>query len=73
MYVTAKEVAEHLGVKPKTVYKWAREGEIPCRRFGRTVIFSIEAIEGGTNGQKSDGKSVCREEGIRRADAGTDA
>lgn len=45
MYVTAKEVAEHLGVTDKTVYKWAREGIIPCRRFGRTVKFSIEDIE----------------------------
>lgn len=45
MYVTATEVAEHLGVTKQTVYKWAREGEIPCRRFGRTVKFSIEDIE----------------------------
>ncbi|MBQ3429165.1 MAG: helix-turn-helix domain-containing protein [Mogibacterium sp.] len=65
MYVTAKEVAQHLGVAQKTVYKWARQGEIPCRRFGRTVKFSIEAIEGGINGQKSDRPDVCREEGIR--------
>ena len=59
MYVTAREVAKHLGVTEKTVYKWARQGEIPCRRFGRTVKFSIEDIEGGANGQKSDGQSVC--------------
>ena len=45
MYVTAKEVAEHLGVTEQTVYKWARQGEIPCRRFGRTVKFSIEDID----------------------------
>ena len=53
MYVTAKEVAEHLGVTEKTVYKWAREGEIPCRRFGRTVKFSIEDIE---NKEDENGK-----------------
>lgn len=45
MYVTAKEVAVHLGVTEKTVYKWARQGEIPCRRFGRTVKFIIEDID----------------------------
>ena len=45
MYVTVKEVAQLLGVTEKTVYKWAREGEIPCRRFGRTVKFVIEDIE----------------------------
>ena len=44
-YVTAKEVAQYLGVTEKTIYKWARQGEIPCRRFGRTVKFSIEDID----------------------------
>lgn len=45
MYVTVKEVAKHLGVTEQTVYKWARQGEIPCRRFGRTVKFSIKDID----------------------------
>ena len=47
MYVTAKEVAQHLNITEKTVYKWAREGKIPSRRFGRTVKFSIEDIDEG--------------------------
>ena len=46
MYVTAKEVARHVNITEKTAYKWAREGKIPCRRFGRTVKFSIEDIDG---------------------------
>ena len=45
MYVKADEVALHLGVTKNTVYKWAREGKIPCRKFGRTVKFSIEDID----------------------------
>ena len=52
-YVTAKEVAQYLGVTEKTIYKWARQGEIPCRRFGRTVKFSIEDID---NKEDENGK-----------------
>lgn len=58
MYVTAKEVAEYLGVTDKTVYKWAREGIIPCRRFGRTVKFSIEDI---VRKEKENGVEVRHE------------
>lgn len=54
MYVTAKEVAAHLGVTDKTVYKWAREGIIPCRRFGRTVKFSIEDIDYTENATREE-------------------
>ena len=54
MYVKAKEVAEHLGVTKQTVYKWAREGEIPCHKFGRTVKFIIEEIE---RKDEKDGKA----------------
>ena len=57
MYVTAKEVAEHLGVTEKTVYKWARQGEIPCRRFGRTVKFSIEDIDAASKEGENNGKA----------------
>ena len=54
MYVTATEVARHLNITEKTVYKWAREGKIPCRRFGRTVKFSINDID---NKEDENGKT----------------
>ena len=57
MYVTAKEVANHLGVTEQTVYKWARQGEIPCRRFGRTVKFSIEDIDEASKEGERNGKA----------------
>lgn len=45
MYVKADEVARHLGVTKNTVYKWAREGDIPCHVFGRKKLFVIEEID----------------------------
>lgn len=54
-YVTAEKIAERLNKRPQTIYKWAREGKIPCHRFGRDVLFIIEEVDecskGGANGK----------------------
>jgi len=39
-----KEVARWLGVHTNTIYKQAREGEIPCKRLGRLYIFDKAAL-----------------------------
>ena len=44
-YVKAEAVAEHFDVSEKTVWRWAREGTIPCYRIGRSLRFVIEEIE----------------------------
>ena len=42
--VTARELAEHIGLKPATVLdKWER-GEFPGYKFGRAVRFSLDEI-----------------------------
>lgn len=39
-------VAQRLGVSPKTVYRWAKTGLIPCLVIGpRTVRFRPEDID----------------------------
>lgn len=42
--LTADEVAEILRVDRKTVYDGAGRGEIPCRRLGKRILFSRQAI-----------------------------
>ena len=43
---TARDIATHLKVTPRTVLYWAEEGKIPTAfRNGRTVRFSLEAVE----------------------------
>lgn len=39
-----KEIAAWLRVSLRTVYGWAREGKIPCRKIGRTYIFDKAAL-----------------------------
>ena len=44
--VTAAEVAEFLSVHADTVYRWTREGLLPCRRLGgRSVRYDLDAVE----------------------------
>ncbi len=42
--MTVDEGARALGVSRNSVYTSANRGEIPCRRVGRRVIFSRDAI-----------------------------
>ncbi len=43
--LTAEEVAQHLRVSVKTVYRWAKSGELPCTKWGRTVRFLERDVE----------------------------
>lgn len=42
--LTASELARYLRVNRKTVYEYAGNGIIPCRRLGRRLLFSRAAI-----------------------------
>ncbi|HEX7124884.1 MAG TPA: helix-turn-helix domain-containing protein [Thermodesulfobacteriota bacterium] len=48
--LTAKEVAELLGLKEKTVYELAKRGEIPCVRIGKFVRFRPSDLRGRPRG-----------------------
>ncbi|RYD21629.1 MAG: DNA-binding protein [Verrucomicrobiaceae bacterium] len=51
--VTAKPIAEHYNVTEPTVYKWAKDGKIPCFRFEGTVRFDFEAVVAKIEGRAS--------------------
>jgi excisionase family DNA binding protein len=42
--MTADEVAALLRLDRKTVYDYAARGEIPCRRIGKRMLFSRDAL-----------------------------
>lgn len=42
--LTAKEVAKLLKVRTVTIYAWAKVGDIPCVRFGKSVRFNKAEI-----------------------------
>ena len=41
----AEEVASYLGLNPVTVYRWCRDGRLPCLRIGRYWRIRREALE----------------------------
>src|SRR5688500_20246634 len=41
----ATEVAELVGVKETTVYKWCKEGKLPCLKVGKHWRIRREALE----------------------------
>ena len=51
--VTARQLAAHLSVHPRTIYRWTRQGRLPLVRLGaRTIRYDLEAVravlDGGT-------------------------
>lgn len=43
-YLTLKEVAELLRVKPRTVYAWVSDNRIPFERKGSLLRFRLDAV-----------------------------
>jgi excisionase family DNA binding protein len=41
-----EDVAEYLGVKQTTVWRWCREGSLPCLKIGKEWRIRREALEG---------------------------
>ena len=44
IYLTLKELAELLKVKPRTIYAWVSERRIPYERKGGLLRFRLDAI-----------------------------
>lgn len=43
--LSVEEVAEYLGVVPMTIYRWCREGRLPCLKIGRVWRVRRGALE----------------------------
>ena len=44
IYLTLKEVAELLKVKPRTIYAWVSDKRIPYERKGSLLRFRLDSI-----------------------------
>ena len=45
MLLTIKDVSVWLNIKPSTLYLWAGQGKIPCRKIHRLIRFDRESIQ----------------------------
>jgi excisionase family DNA binding protein len=67
MLLTIKELAEQLRIKPGTLYSWAAQDKIPCRRIHGLIRFDPSEIDLWLS-TFSLPKSVPRQIGKRRTD-----
>ena len=44
MLLTVKDLSAWLNMKPSTLYLWAAQGKIPCRKIHGLIRFDPEAI-----------------------------
>ncbi len=44
-WVTVQDIADHLGIKKDTVYKWIKTKNMPHHKIGRLVKFQISEID----------------------------
>jgi len=44
-WVSIDEVAEHLGVKKDTIYKWVANKRMPAHKVGRLLKFQITEVD----------------------------
>lgn len=45
MLLTIKDLARRLQIRPSTLYAWAAQGKIPCRRIHGVVRFEPSEID----------------------------
>ena len=48
--LTIKELSAWLNIKPSTLYLWASQGKIPCRRIHGLIRFEPDAIQAWLKG-----------------------
>ena len=73
MLLTIKDVSTWLNIKPSTLYLWAAQGKIPCRRIHGLIRFEQDAIlcwlDSFPEGQSQSVSHLLD----RRTNTGTDA
>lgn len=55
--LSAKQVAEQIGLKRSTIYKWAELGQLPCYRLGASVKFKLADVEAFIESHRHEGKN----------------
>jgi excisionase family DNA binding protein len=44
-WISVEEVAEHLGVKRDTIYKWVVRRHLPAHKVGKLLKFQISEVD----------------------------
>lgn len=59
-WVTASEVAQHLGVVKDTVYRWRERKGLPAHKIGRLWKFQLSEVDGWVRAGGADDEPESR-------------
>ena len=65
-WVSVEQIAEHLGVKRDSIYRWIDRKHLPAHRVGRLWKFKVTEVDdwvragGADEEQRSDGQPPLR-------------
>jgi excisionase family DNA binding protein len=54
-WLSVEEIAQHLGIKKDTVYKWVRNRNMPAHKVGRLLKFQVNEVDQWVR----EGKAAC--------------
>ncbi len=60
-WLSVGEIAEYLGIRPDTVYKWIERKDMPAHKVGRLWKFKAEEIDKWVKTGNASGNSAGRE------------
>ena len=62
-WLSVDEIAQHLGIKKDTVYKWVRNKKMPSHKVGRLLKFQAREVDlwvrEGKAANTNENCSVC--------------
>lgn len=58
--LTVEQVADHLQVKPRTIYQWVHESYIPVIKIGTLVRFSPATLTAWVKKRETRGRPMKR-------------
>lgn len=44
-WLSVDEIAQHLGIKKDTVYKWVKQRDMPHHKVGRLLKFQVKEVD----------------------------
>ena len=61
-WLSVDEIAEHLGIKKDTVYKWVKTRQMPVHKVGRLLKFQVKEIDQWVRDGKAAGNWASKKE-----------
>ncbi len=55
-WLSVEEIAQHLGIKKDTVYKWVKNRHMPAHKVGRLLKFQVNEVDMWVREGKAVGK-----------------